>query len=93
MIFSASTGVLHNVSQVKAGRDAIFNCNGLAALIKVLSCTIDAIVFYAITTIHNLLIHIKPAKAHVRDHQGKKFQKKIQKNPKKKFKFSKTNLS
>ena len=69
-IARASTGVLHNVSQVKAGRDAIFNCNGLGALIKVLSCNIDAIVFYAITTIHNLLIHIKPAKTHVRDHQG-----------------------
>ena len=70
--FRASTGVLHNVSQSKAGREIIFQSGGIPSLVKVLACTVDAVVFYAITTIHNLLLHIKAAKVAVRDTpQGK----------------------
>ena len=72
--FRASTGVLHNESGEGRSRYDI-QLQWPERLIKVLSCNIDAIVFYAITTIHNLLIHIKNAKPHVRDHQGTAFSR------------------
>ena len=70
MFYRASTGALHNVSQMKPGRDMIYHSNGIPALVKVLACSVDAVVFYAITTVHNLLLHIKQSKAAVRDTQG-----------------------
>ena len=67
MGFSATTGALHNASQSKQGREHIFQAGGIPSLVKVLACSVDAVVFYAITTIHNLLLHIKSAKSVVRD--------------------------
>ena len=63
----ATTGALHNASQTKQGREHIFQSGGIPSLVKVLACSVDAVVFYAITTIHNLLLHIKSAKSVVRD--------------------------
>ena len=65
--FRATTGALHNASQTKQGREHIFQSGGIPSLVKVLACSVDAVVFYAITTIHNLLLHIKSAKSVVRD--------------------------
>ena len=81
----AVTGTLHNVSQVSVtsknsklcwefksdpGRKIIFQSSGIPALVKVLQCSVDAVVFYAITTIHNLLLHIKESKQNLRQTNG-----------------------
>ncbi|CAG5112476.1 Oidioi.mRNA.OKI2018_I69.chr2.g6690.t1.cds [Oikopleura dioica] len=62
----AVTGTLHNVSQSDPGRKMIYQSSGIPALVKVLQCSVDAVVFYAITTIHNLLLHIKESKQNLR---------------------------
>jgi len=62
----AVTGTLHNVSQSDPGRKIIYQSSGIPALVKVLQCSVDAVVFYAITTIHNLLLHIKESKQNLR---------------------------
>ena len=48
----------------------IYQSSGIPALVKVLQCSVDAVVFYAITTIHNLLLHIKESKQNLRQTNG-----------------------
>lgn len=44
----------------------IYNCGGILYLVRLLTSQVDAVLFYAITTLHNLLLHYEPAKMDVR---------------------------
>ncbi len=44
----------------------IYNCGGIPYLVRLLTSQVDAVLFYAITTLHNLLLHYEPAKMDVR---------------------------
>uniref|UniRef100_H2YLQ4 Beta-catenin n=2 Tax=Ciona savignyi TaxID=51511 RepID=H2YLQ4_CIOSA len=60
------TGALHNLSHHKQGLLSIFKSGGIPALVKMLGSPIDSVMFYAITTLHNLLLHQEGAKEAVR---------------------------
>ncbi|KAL3318188.1 Catenin beta-1 [Cichlidogyrus casuarinus] len=59
-------GTLYNISQTQKGLKAIFNANCIPCLIKLLDSNIESVLFYAITTLHNLLLHQDGAKPLVR---------------------------
>uniref|UniRef100_UPI00358E04CD catenin beta-1-like isoform X2 n=1 Tax=Myxine glutinosa TaxID=7769 RepID=UPI00358E04CD len=61
-----AAGALHNISHHRQGLLAIFKSGGIPALVKLLSSPVEAIVFYAITTLHNLLLHQEGSKMAVR---------------------------
>ncbi|RWS30943.1 armadillo-like protein [Leptotrombidium deliense] len=61
-----AAGVLHNLSQHRQGLLAIFKSGGIPALVKLLSSLVESVVFYAITTLHNLLLHQEGSKMAVR---------------------------
>lgn len=60
------TGALHNLSHHRQGLLSIFKSGGIPALVKMLSSPIESVVFYAITTLHNLLLHQEGSKMAVR---------------------------
>ncbi|XP_014238800.1 armadillo segment polarity protein-like [Trichogramma pretiosum] len=62
----AAVGTLHNLSHHKQGLLAIFKSAGIPALVKLLSSNIESVLFYAITTLHNLLLHQDGSKMAVR---------------------------
>ena len=45
---------------------SIFKSGGIPALVRLLGSPVEAVVFYAITTLHNLLMHQEGAKMAVR---------------------------
>lgn len=61
-----AAGALHNLSHHRAGLLSIFKSGGIPALVKLLSSTIESVLFYAITTLHNLLLHQEGSKMAVR---------------------------
>lgn len=61
-----AAGVLHNLSQHKQGLLAIFTSGGIPALVNLLSSPIESVLFYAITSLHNLLLHQEGSKNAVR---------------------------
>jgi len=61
-----SVGALHNMSHHRQGLLAIFKSGGIPALVRLLGHRVEAVVFYAITTLHNLLLHQEGAKMAVR---------------------------
>ncbi|CAK9289982.1 unnamed protein product [Gordionus sp. m RMFG-2023] len=65
-IMKSLVGALYNISHHKQGLAAIFKSGGIPALVKLLSSRIESVLFYAITTIHNLLLHQDGSKAAVR---------------------------
>lgn len=57
----------HNLSNPnRQGLLAIFKSGGIPALVKLLSSNIESVLFYAITTLHNLLLHQDGSKMAVR---------------------------
>lgn len=62
--------VLSSLSQGQHGLLAIFKTGGIRALIKALRSPIDAVVYNAFTTLHNLLLHQEGAKMNVRLNGG-----------------------
>ncbi|XP_058790145.1 armadillo segment polarity protein-like isoform X2 [Phymastichus coffea] len=62
----AAVGTLHNLSHHRQGLLAIFKSGGIPALVKLLSSSIESVLFYAITTLHNLLLHQDGSKMAVR---------------------------
>ena len=52
-----AVGTLHNLSHHRQGLLAIFKSGGIPALVKLLSSPVESILFYTITTLHNLLLH------------------------------------
>ncbi|XP_032802467.1 catenin beta-1-like isoform X1 [Petromyzon marinus] len=61
-----AAGALHNLSHHRQGLLAIFKSGGIPALVKLLSCPVESVLFYAITTLHNLLLHQEGSKMAVR---------------------------
>ncbi|VDO91931.1 unnamed protein product [Soboliphyme baturini] len=61
-----TSGTLYNISRHYPGLLAIFQSGGIPALVRLLSSPIDSVVFYAITTLHNLLLHQAGSKDEVR---------------------------
>ncbi|XP_001647517.3 catenin beta [Nematostella vectensis] len=61
-----AAGTLHNLSHHRQGLLSIFKSGGIPALVKLLGSQVEAVVFYAITTLHNLLLHQEGAKMAVR---------------------------
>ncbi|KAK3083157.1 hypothetical protein FSP39_015308 [Pinctada imbricata] len=61
-----AAGTLHNLSHHRQGLLAIFKSGGIPALVKLLSSPVESVLFYAITTLHNLLLHQDGSKMAVR---------------------------
>ncbi|XP_071743465.1 armadillo segment polarity protein [Lepeophtheirus salmonis] len=61
-----AVGTLHNLSHHRLGLLAIFKSGGIPALVKLLSSPVESVLFYTITTLHNLLLHQQGSKTAVR---------------------------
>lgn len=61
-----TASVLHSLSHQREGLLAIFKSGGIPALVRMLSSPVESVLFYAITTLHNLLLHQEGAKMAVR---------------------------
>ncbi|GAB6019679.1 hypothetical protein CHUAL_001235 [Chamberlinius hualienensis] len=61
-----AAGTLHNLSHHRQGLLSIFKSGGIPALVKLLSSPVESVLFYAITTLHNLLLHQEGSKMAVR---------------------------
>jgi len=59
-------GTLHNLSHHRQGLMAIFKSGGIPALVRLLGSPVESILFYAITTLHNLLLHQEGSKQAIR---------------------------
>lgn len=57
-----TAGTLHNLSHHGRGLQTIFKAGGIPALVKLLSSRVESVLFYAITTLHNLLLHQEGSK-------------------------------
>ncbi len=44
----------------------LYNCGSIPYLVRLLTSQVDGVLFYAMTTLHNLLLHYDPAKMDVR---------------------------
>jgi catenin beta 1 len=55
-------GALHNISHHRQGLLTIFKSGGIPALVRMLSSPIEQVIFYAMSTLHNLLLHQDGAK-------------------------------
>lgn len=62
----ATASILHNLSHHREGLLSIFKSGGIPALVRMLSSPMESVLFYAITTLHNLLLHQEGAKMAVR---------------------------
>ena len=54
------------MSHHRQGLHCIYKCGGISALVKLLSSDNESVLFYAITTLHNLLLHQEGSKMAVR---------------------------
>merc|ERR1719189_1265798 len=61
-----AVGTLHNLSMHRQGLLPIFKSGGIPALVKLLSSPVESVLFYTITTLHNLLLHQEGSKMAVR---------------------------
>ncbi|XP_077413747.1 junction plakoglobin a-like isoform X1 [Vanacampus margaritifer] len=61
-----TASILHSLSHQSEGLQAIFKSGGIPALVRMLSSPVESVLFYAITTLHNLLLHQEGAKMAVR---------------------------
>ncbi|GFQ64364.1 catenin beta [Trichonephila clavata] len=58
-------GILHSVSLHQPGLLAIYKANGIPALVNLLSSPMESILFYTVTTLHNLLLNQEGSKLSV----------------------------
>lgn len=63
-------GTLHNVSYHRQGLVGIFRSGGIPVLVRLLRSSLEPLLFFAVTTLHNLLQHQDGAKKAVRDANG-----------------------
>ncbi|XP_065888120.1 catenin beta-1-like isoform X2 [Dysidea avara] len=63
-------GTLNHISGDRQGLISIYNSGGIRHLVNLLMSSVDAVLFYAITTLHNLLLHYEPSKMAVRLESG-----------------------
>lgn len=69
-------GALHKLSHHRQGLLYVFKSGGIPALVRLLSSPVESILFYAISTLHNLLLHQEGAKMAV--HEAGGLQKMVQ---------------
>ena len=50
----------------RQGLISIYNSGGIPHLVQLLTSSVDAVLFFAMTTLHNLLVHYDPSKMAVR---------------------------
>lgn len=62
--------VLNNIADNSQGLLAIFKTGGIRSLIQALSSPVEMVVFYALSTLHKLLLHQEGAKMNVRLNGG-----------------------
>ncbi|XP_044202313.1 junction plakoglobin-like isoform X2 [Thunnus albacares] len=62
----ATASILHNLSHQREGLLSIFKSGGIPTLVHMLSSPMESVLFYAITTLHNPLLHQEGAKMAVR---------------------------
>lgn len=60
------SGTLYNMSQQRSGLLAMFCAGAVPPLVRQLGTSVETTLFYAITTLHNLLLHQEGAKHAVR---------------------------
>nr|WMQ53814.1 putative bCatenin1 [Camerata robusta] len=60
------SGAVYNMSQKRHGLKVIFEANVIPCLVKLLGFTMESVLFYAITTLHNLLLYQEGGKEAVR---------------------------
>ena len=68
-LYLKCTGELHIISKsycYRQGLMLIYNSNGIPPLVQLLTSSIDTVLIYAITTLHNLLLNYVPSKTAVR---------------------------
>ncbi|GFW51081.1 armadillo segment polarity protein [Trichonephila clavipes] len=58
-------GILHSVSLHQPGLLALYKSNGIPALVNLLSSPMESILFYTVTTLHNLLLNQEGSKLSV----------------------------
>lgn len=63
-------GSIHHLSYEPKGLVLIFKSGGIQALVKLLSSDLDTVLYYVITTLHNLLLHQDGSKDAVRQAGG-----------------------
>ena len=63
---SSFPGLSHFSLTFRQGLLSIFKSGGIPALVILLGSPVEAVVFYAITTLHNLLLHQEGARMAVR---------------------------
>ncbi|XP_010887501.1 junction plakoglobin a isoform X2 [Esox lucius] len=81
----ATASILHNLSHQREGLLSIFKSGGIPALVRMLSSPMESVLFYAITTLHNLLLHQEGAKMAVRLADGLQRMVPLLKNSNPKF--------
>lgn len=62
-------GTIQKLSHSRQGLLAILKNGGVPAVVQLLSSQVEGVLFYAITTLHNFLLHTEESKAAVR-HAG-----------------------
>lgn len=60
------SAIFHDLSQSRPGLQAIYRCNGIYGLVRLLDSPVESILFYSMTTLHNLLLHLDGSKHAVR---------------------------
>ncbi|XP_017778123.1 PREDICTED: armadillo segment polarity protein-like [Nicrophorus vespilloides] len=61
-----AVGTLQKLSHHRQGLLSLFKSGGIPTLVKLLSSPVESVLFYAITTLHNLLLHQEGSKVAVR---------------------------
>lgn len=61
-----AVGTIHKLSHHRHGLLAIMKSGGVPALVGLLSSPLESVLFFAITTLHNLLLHQEESKVAVR---------------------------
>lgn len=69
-LIKTAAHILYNISQNRQGLLIIFKTAGINCLVKLLSSPVEIVVFYAISTLHNLLLHQDGSKMVVRLNGG-----------------------
>lgn len=65
-LLKTAAHIIYNLSQHRQGLLAIFKCGAINCLVKLLGSPVEIVVFYAISSLHNLLLHQEGSKMVVR---------------------------
>ena len=66
LCFCLLTHTLLSPHHHRQGLQMIYSCGGIPYLVRLLTSQVDTVLFYTITTLHNMLLHYDPTKMDVR---------------------------